>query len=121
MRFVSILILIALARSASAQQNEEPVAELKPIIVSGTFRLQLAHPEADHAVLAIEREILEREAREKARAQSVLFDAKFWRYIPFKFGLSAEQEFFTPSYSTVAYRDAEKQLRSSEREPLIAR
>lgn len=120
MRIIIALILLGIARLAHAQQSEATVAELTPIVVSGTFQLQLAHPESDHAVRAVEKAILQREAKEKARERSLLFDAKFWRYIP-KLGLPEEKEFIVPSYSTVAYRDAEMQLRSSERSALIAR
>lgn len=119
MRIISALILLGLARFAAAQQNGGTVVELTPIVVSGTLQLQLAHPESDRAVQAVENAILQRDAEEKARVRSVLFDAKFWRYIPIKVGLPDEKEFLAPSYSTSAYRSAEKQLRSSESHSLI--
>lgn len=120
MRIISALILLGVARLADAQQKAETVAELAPIMVSETFQLQLPRPESDHAVQTVEKAILQREAKEKARERSVLFDAKFWRYIP-KFGLPDEKEFFVPNYSTVAYRNSEMQLRSSQRHSLITR
>lgn len=82
-----------------------------------SFQLQLPRPESDYAVQTVEKAILQ---REKARERSVLFDAKFWRYIP-KVGLPDEKEFFVPNYSTVAYRNSEMQLRSSQRDSLITR
>ncbi len=120
MRIVSALIILGIGQFAVAQQNEGTAVELAPIAVSGTFQLQLAHPDSDRAAQTIAKAILQKEATEKARPSSLLFDAKFWRYVPFKFSLPGEQEFLAPSYSTAAYRNAEKQLRSAESNPLIS-
>ncbi len=119
MRITAALLFLALAGLANAQP-EGVVAELEPMVVSGTFQLQLVHPDSDPLVQAIGKEIVERAAQKEAHERAGVFEAKFWDYIPIKFGLVDEMEFFAPSYSTSAYRKAEVQLRASEKNALIA-
>ena len=121
MRRLLVLLLLALARFAEAEPNEGVVAELAPLVVSDSFELDLARPGSERAVEAVEKIIREKEAKDEAHDRAGIFEARLWRYLPIRLGLSDEREFFAPSYSSFAFRDAEVQLRASERHSLIER
>lgn len=121
MRRLAVLLLLGMAGPAGATQpNEGTVVELAPLVVSDSFALQLTRPESEQAVQIVARMILEKEAKDAAHERAGIFEAKFWGYVPIRLSLMDEREFFAPSYLSTAAGRADRQLRASEKNPLIA-
>jgi hypothetical protein len=121
MRILAVLIFAGTASMAVAQQigTPGPVAELAPLKVTGSFQLQIGGLGSDQTVKAVERALLDKAEKEKAESPSILFDAKFWKYIPISIGSSESKEFSLPAYSSPEFRASELKLRRSEQRALF--
>lgn len=93
---------------------------LPPIVVSGTFELRQGPSVTDLFTRHLERQIEARRILEEASARAPIFDAKFWRYLPpLQNSQSDSTQFFTPSYLTTDYRNAERALQESRKQSLF--
>jgi hypothetical protein len=94
---------------------------LPPMVVTGTFELRQGPSTIDLFTLHLQRQIETRRTLEEATARSPLFNAKFWSYIPMRLESSSSDssQFFTPSYLTPDYRNAERALQESRKHSLF--
>ncbi len=103
-------------------QNSQPaksevVAELAPMVISGSFELQRQPAIIDLAIKDVERQSKQKAAEEAARAP--LWNARFWQYVPIHLGPSDDQVFFTPSYLSLSNQDAVRALEFSKKHDLF--
>ncbi len=110
----AIFVLAVLA--ARAQE-----VTLPPIVVTGTFELRQTPSAIDLFTLHLQRQIETKRALEEATARSLIFNARFWSYIPMKLESSSSDSslFFTPSYLSTDYRNAERALQESRKQSLF--
>ncbi|HSP45818.1 MAG TPA: hypothetical protein VLO30_07485 [Chthoniobacterales bacterium] len=95
---------------------------LPPIVVTGTFELRQGPSITDLFTKHLQKQIEAKRALEEATAHSPIFDAKLWRYLPPLQNCSSDSsQFFTPSYLTTDYRNAERALQESRKQSLFAR
>lgn len=96
-------------------------AQLPPIVVTGTFELRQAPSVTDLFAIHLEKQIAAKRGAEETVAQSPVFNARFWSYIPIRLESSSSDssQFFTPSYLTSDYRNAERALEESRRHSLF--
>ena len=93
---------------------------LPPIVVTGTFELRQGPSVTDLFTQHLQRQIEAKRAMEEAAASSPVFNAKFWRYLPPLQNCSSDSsQFFTPSYLTIDYRNAERALQESYKQSLF--
>lgn len=109
----AVLLLSLLA--ADAQE-----VTLPPMIVTGTFELRQGPSITDLFTLHLQRQIEAKRALEEATGRAPLFNAKFWSYLPqLQNSQSDSSQFFTPSYLTTDYRNAERALQKSRKQSLF--
>jgi hypothetical protein len=110
----AVLVLSLLA--ARAQE-----VTLPPMVVTGTFELRQGPSVTDLFTLHLERQIVTKRALEEEAARSPLIYARFWSYIPMRLESSSSDssQFFTPSYLTPDYRNAERALQESRKQSLF--
>jgi hypothetical protein len=110
----AVLLLTLLA--ARAQE-----VTLPPIVVTGTFELRQGPSITDLFTQHLQRQIEARRVLEEATARSPFFNARFWNYIPMRLESSSSDssQFFTPSYLTTDYRNAERALQESRKHSLF--
>ena len=95
-------------------------AELRPIVVTGTFELRQGPSVNDLFTQHLQRQIEAKRALEEAVASSPVFNARFWRYLPALQNCSSDSsQFFTPSYLTSDYRNAARALEESRKQSLF--
>jgi hypothetical protein len=112
------LVVAALGLSVSAARAQE--VTLPPIVVSGTFELRQGPSVTDLFTRHLERQIEARRALEEASARAPIFNARFWSYLPpLQNSQSDSSQFFTPSYLTTDYRNAERALQESRKQSLF--
>jgi hypothetical protein len=93
---------------------------LPPIVVTGTFELRQVPSTIDLFTLHLQRQIETKRALEETTARSPLFNAKFWSYLPPLQNCSSDSSpFFTPSYLSTDYRNAERALQESRKQSLF--
>jgi hypothetical protein len=93
---------------------------LPPIVVTGTFELRQGPSVTDLFTQHLQRQIEAKRALEEAAARAPLFNAKFWSYLPqLQNSQSDSSQFFTPSYLTTDYRNAERALKESRKQSLF--
>jgi hypothetical protein len=94
---------------------------LPPIVVAGTFELRQGPSVTDLFTQHLQKQIEGKRSLEEATARSPLFNARFWSYIPMRLESSSSDSslFFTPSYLTTDYRNAETALRESRKQSLF--
>jgi hypothetical protein len=94
---------------------------LPPMVVTGTFELRHEPSVTDLFTLHLLRQAEAKRALEEAAAGSLIFNARFWSYIPMRLesSLSDSSQFFTPSYLTPDYRNAERALQESRKQSLF--
>jgi hypothetical protein len=93
---------------------------LPPMVVTGTFELRQTPSAIDLFTLHLQRQIEAKRAIEEATARSPLFNARFWSYLPPLQNCSSDSsQFFTPSYLTSDYRNAERALQESRKQSLF--
>jgi hypothetical protein len=110
----AVLLLSLLA--ARAQE-----VTLPPLVVTGTFELRQGPSTIDLFTQHLQRQMEAKRALEEATARSLIFNAKFWSYIPMRLESSSSDssQFFTPSYLTPDYRNAERALQESRKQSLF--
>lgn len=113
------LAAIFLVLGAIALRGHE--VTLPPMVVTGTFELRQAPSTIDLFTLHLQRQIETKRALEEATERSPLFNAKFWSYIPMRLESSSSDSslFFTPSYLTTDYRNAERALQESRKQSIF--
>jgi hypothetical protein len=95
-------------------------ATLPPIVVTGTFELRQGPSVTDLFTQHLQRQIEAKRVLEEAAASSPIFNAQFWRYLPPLQNCSIDSsQFFTPSYLTSDYRNAERALQESRKHSLF--
>jgi len=94
---------------------------LPPIVVTGTFELRQTPSTIDLFTLHLQRQMVTKRTVEEMVARSPLFYARFWAYIPMRLESSSgdSSQFFTPSYLTTDYRNAERALQESRKQSLF--
>jgi hypothetical protein len=93
---------------------------LPPMVVSGTFELRQGPSVTDLFTQHLLRQAEAKLALEEAAARAPLFNAKFWTYLPQLQNSQVDSsQFFTPSYLTTDYRNAERALRESRKQSLF--
>lgn len=114
----ALLAAAILGVSVLAARGQE--VTLPPMVVTGTFELRQTPSTIDLFTLHLQRQIEAKRAIEEATARSPLFSAKFWSYLPPLQNCSIDSsQFFTPSYLTMDYRNAERALRDSRKQSLF--
>jgi hypothetical protein len=93
---------------------------LPPMIVTGTFELRQGPSVTDLFTLHLQRQMEAKRTLEEATARAPWFNAKFWSYLPqIQNSQSDSSQFFTPSYLTTDYRNAERALQDSRKQSLF--
>lgn len=113
------LIVITVSFGARALFAQE--VTLPPIVITGTFELRQGPSVTDLFTQHLQRQIETKRALEDATARSPIFSARFWSYIPMRLESSSSDSsgFFTPSYLTTDYRNAERTLQESRKQSLF--
>ena len=90
------------------------------MVVTGTFELRQGPSITDLFTLHLQRQIDTKRTIEEAAARAPWFNAKFWSYLPQLQNSSTDSsQFFTPSYLTTDYRNAERALQESRKQSLF--
>jgi hypothetical protein len=115
----TLLAAAVLALTLLAAQAQE--VTLPPMVVTGTFELRQGPSVTDLFTLHLQRQIVTKRALEEEAARSPLIYARFWSYIPMRLESSSSDssQFFTPSYLTTDYRNAERALQESRKQSLF--
>jgi hypothetical protein len=93
---------------------------LPPMTVTGTFELRQGPSVTDLFTQHLLRQAEGKRALEEAVARAPLFNAKFWSYLPqLQNSQIDSSQFFTPSYLTTDYRNAERALQESRQQSLF--
>ena len=118
LRGVKIVLLAAFLVVATAVRAQE--AELPHIVVTGTFELRPEPSVIDLFSMHLLKQIETKRTLEEAIARAPWFNAQFWKYLPQIQSSSTDSyQFFTPSYLTSDYRNAERALRESRKQSLF--
>ena len=114
----SLLAAAVLLLSPLAARAQE--VTLPPMVVTGTFELRQGPSVTDLFTLHLQRQMEAKRALEEAATRAPLFNAKFWSYLPQLQNSQADSsQFFTPSYLTIDYRNAERALQESRKQSLF--
>ena len=93
---------------------------LPPIVVTGTFELRQGPSITDLFTQHLQKQLEAKRALEEAADRAPLFNARFWSYLPQLQNSQADSsQFFTPSYLTTDYRNAERALQESRKQSLF--
>ena len=93
---------------------------LPPIVVTGTFELRQGPSVTDLFTQHLERQIEAKRALEETAERAPWSNASFWRYLPqIQNSQVDSSQFFTPSYLTTDYRNAERALQESRKQSLF--
>jgi hypothetical protein len=113
--WAAAILLLSLV-AARAQE-----VTLPPIVVTGTFELRQGPSVTDLFTQHLLRQMEAKRVLEEATARSLIFNARFWSYIPMKLESSSSDSslFFTPSYLSTDYRNAERALQESRKQSLF--
>jgi len=116
---VKILPIVAILSFGAAGLYAQEVT-LPPIVVTGTFELRQGPSITDLFTQHLLRQAEAKRALEDAAARAPLFNAKFWSYLPqLQNSQIDSSQFFTPSYLTTDYRNAERALQESRKQSLF--
>lgn len=116
-RFWAIAFLGLIPLAIRAQE-----VTLPPMVVTGSFELRQGPSITDLFTQHLERQIAGKRALEEAAERAPWFNAKIWRYLPqMQSSQIDSSQFFTPSYLTTDYRNAERALRESQKQSLFGR
>jgi len=104
--------------SLSAARAQE--VTLPPLLVTGTFELRQGPSVTDLFTQHLLKQAEAKRVLEEATARAPLFNAKFWSYLPrIENSQIDSSQFFTPSYLTTDYRNAESALQESRKQSLF--
>ena len=116
MKTLSAAAVLLLSLVAARAQE----VTLPPMIVTGTFELRQGPSVTDLFTQHLLRQMEAKRAMEEATARAPLFNAKFWSYLPqLQNSQIDSSQFFTPSYLTTDYRNAERALQESRKQSLF--
>lgn len=105
----TVASLLAVLPIASDAQTD--VAEIAPIVVTGTFELRRSPPAVDSFTRYLEKQIEAQREQEEATARAPIWNARFWSLIPVRLESSTNlNEFFVPNYSTISYRQDTRKI-----------
>ena len=105
----TVAILLAVLPIASDAQTD--VAEIAPIVVTGTFELRRSPPAVDSFSKYLEKQVEAQREQEEAIARAPIWNARFWNFVPVRLESSTNlNEFFVPNYSTIAYRQDTRKI-----------
>jgi hypothetical protein len=108
-------VLLLSLTSARAQE-----VTLPPMVVTGTFELRQGPSVTDLFTQHLLKQAEAKRALEEAAARAPLLNAKFWSYLPqIQNSQTDSSQFFTPSYLTLDYRNAERALQESRKQSLF--
>jgi hypothetical protein len=108
-------VLLLSLTSARAQE-----VTLPPMVVTGTFELRQGPSVTDLFTQHLLKQAEAKRALEEAAARAPLLNAKFWSYHPqIQTSQTDSSQFFTPSYLTLDYRNAERALQESRKQSLF--
>jgi hypothetical protein len=115
---VSLLAVFFLLWAIAVRAQE---AELPPMVITGTFELRQGPSAVDLFTQHLNKQIEARRTAEEMVARSPLFYARFWNYVPMRLEncSSDSSQFFTPSYLTSDYRNAERALEELRKQSLF--
>jgi len=114
----TLLAAAVLALSLLVARAQE--VTLPPIVLTGTFELRQGSSVTDLFTQHLEKQMEAKRALEEATARSPIFNARFWSYLPPLQNCSSDSsQFFTPSYLTTDYRNAERVLQESRKQSLF--
>src|SRR5437764_5042467 len=116
---MKVCVRVALALAGAGLVYAQEVT-LPPIVVTGTFELRQGPSVTDLFTRHLQKQIEAKRTLEEVGASLPVFDAKFWRYLPSLQNSSSDSsQFFTPSYLTTDYRNAERALQESRKQSLF--
>ena len=116
MKTLSAAAVLLLSLVAARAQE----VTLPPMIVTGTFELRQWPSVTDLFTQHLLRQAEAKRAMEEATARAPIFNAKFWSYLPpLQNSQTDSSQFFTPSYLTLDYRNAERALQESRKQSLF--
>lgn len=108
-------VLLLSLTAARAQE-----VTLPPMVVDGTFELRQSPSVTDLFTQHLLKQAEAKRVLEEAAAGAPLFNAKFWSYLPqLQNSQIDSSQFFTPSYLTLDYRNAERALQESRKQSLF--
>ena len=122
MRFL-LASAVLLLSEIGLRAQEAVVAELPPIVLTGSFELRPGSSTADLFAKYLEKEMETRRAAEEAVSRAPFMNARFWRYIPIPLGAAENNSFVfhTPRYLTLDYLHTERALQTSRKHSLSDR
>jgi hypothetical protein len=115
---VAFLPLLLRAQN-SVPAKPEAVAELEPMVVSGSFELQRRPVIIDLVIKDLELQFDQKRKAAEEVSRAPFWNARLWQYIPIRLGPSDDEQFFTPSYLTLANQDSARALEFSKRHALF--
>ncbi len=118
---MKVLPIVATLSFGIAELYAQEVT-LPPMVVSGTFELRQGPSVTDLFTQHLLKQAEAKRTLEEAAARAPLFNAKFWSYLPQLQNSQVDSsQFFTPSYLTLDYRNAERALQESRKQSLFDR
>jgi hypothetical protein len=116
---VKVLPIVAILSFGVAELYAQEIT-LPPMVVTGTFELRQGPSVTDLFTQHLLRQIEAKRVLDEAAARSPLFNARFWSYLPPLQNCSSDSsQFFTPSYLTTDFRNAERALQESRKQSLF--
>ena len=111
----------ALILGEAGLRAQETTVDLPGVVVTGAFELRRTPSAADSFMKYLDKQIDARRAADEAVARTPFWNARFWNYIPMRLESSSidPTQFFTPSYLTLDYRNAERVLEESRKHSLF--
>ena len=103
----------------SRHAKSETVAKLAPMVISGSFELQTRPVVIDLLIKDLELQSVQKRKAAEEVARTPFWNAHFWQYIPIRLGPSDDEQFFTPSYLTLANQDSVRALEFSQKHSLF--
>jgi hypothetical protein len=112
-------VTLPLHAQNSRPPKSETVAELAPMVISGSFELQTRPVVIDLAIKDLELQSVQKRKAVEDVARAPFWNARLWQYIPIRLGPSDDEQFFTPSYLTLANQESVRALEFSQKHSLF--
>ena len=117
--FPVAFLSLSLHAQTSRPAKSEAVAELAPMVISASFELQKRPLIIDLVIKDVERQFDQKQKAAEEVARAPFWNARLWQYIPIRLGPSDDEQFFTPSYLTLANQDSVRALEFSKKHDLF--
>jgi hypothetical protein len=117
--FSVAFVAVTLRAQDSRLEKPEIVAELAPMIVSGSFELQRQPAIIDLVIKDLDLQFEQKRKTDEEIARAPLWNARFWNYIPIHLGPGDDEQFFTPGYLSLANQDSVRALELSQKRDLF--